>query len=147
MALPSSPALPHLPKAEPARALEVRERELHTSSRAAAACAESRRPPAAAITNGDEALYPNLIASFTKGFLHTQLGEIDQSQGSHPALLYALSTQQHSDFKKIPIGYVRKMVNPESAFAYDLDGGDSPRSTCFRRLLSAAPRRLPKWWN
>ena len=93
--------------------------------RAAAAGAESRRPPAAAITNGDEALYPNLIASFTKGFLHTQLGEIDQSQGSYPALLYALSTQQHSDFEKIPIGYVRKMVNPESAFAYDLDGGDS----------------------
>jgi hypothetical protein len=93
--------------------------------RASAASSQRRRPPAAAPTNGDEALYPGLIANFTKGFLHTQLGEIDRTQGSYQALLYALSTEKHSDFEKIPIGYVRTMVNPESSFAYDMDGGDS----------------------
>ena len=41
------------------------------------------------------------------------------------ALTHALSTQLHSDFEKIPIGYGRKLVNIESAFAYDLEGGDA----------------------
>ncbi len=90
-----------------------------------AAQKQRQRPPASGITNGDEARYPSLIANFTKGFLHTQLGEIDPRPGSYPALLQALSTQQHADFEKIPIGYVRKMVNPQAAFAYDLVGADS----------------------
>ena len=95
------------------------------SIRAGAALVQKARPPANAATNGDEQRYPNLIGNFTKGFLHSQLGEVDQSQGSYQALLHAVSTQKHSDFEKIPIGYVRKMVNAESAFAYDMVGGDS----------------------
>lgn len=93
--------------------------------RVACALAEGRRPPAVGATNGDEILYPSLIGNFTKGFLHNQLGEVDQSQGSYQALLHAVSTQKHADFEAIPIGYVRKMVNAESAFTYEMDGGDS----------------------
>ena len=39
-------------------------------------------------------------------------------------MLYALSTEQHADFENIPIGFGRKFVNIESAFTYDLEGGD-----------------------
>lgn len=50
---------------------------------------------------------------------------MDQTQGSYSALLHAIATEKHADFEAIPIGYVRKMVNPESAFTFDMDGGDS----------------------
>ena len=77
---------------------------------------------ASVATNGDESRYPTLFATYTKGFSHSQLGEVDLTQ--YRAMTYALSTQDHSDFEKIPIGYGRKLVNIESAFAYDLEGGD-----------------------
>jgi hypothetical protein len=95
--------------------------------RQSAALTESFRTPASLATNGDEALYPTLFANFTKGLSHSQLGEVDPTQ--YQALLYALSTQQHSDFEKIPIGFGRKLVNCESAFTYDLEGGDSQTFT------------------
>jgi hypothetical protein len=103
--------------------LESQRAQTAYALRTSAALAQSSRPAASGLTNGDEARYPNLIGNFTKGFLHTQLGEGDVS--SYQALLYALSTRKHSDFEKVPLGYVRKLVNPESAFTYDLDGGDS----------------------
>jgi hypothetical protein len=64
-----------------------------------------------------------LFATYTKGFNHSQLGEVDLTQ--YRALTHALSTQLHSDFEKIPIGYGRKLVNIESAFTFDLEGGDT----------------------
>ncbi len=90
--------------------------------RRAAALAESLRAPASTVTNGDETRYPSRFANFTKGFLHSQLGEVDAA--SYNAMLHALTTQQHSDFEAIPLGYGRKFVNMESAFTYDLEGGD-----------------------
>ncbi len=87
-----------------------------------AAAKESARPEASTANNGDEALYPNLIGSFTKGLLHSQIGEVQLP--AYQALLHAVSTQNHADFEKIPLGYGRKLVNAESAFTYDLEGGD-----------------------
>jgi hypothetical protein len=91
--------------------------------RQSAAVAQSKRAAASAATNGDESRYPTLFATYTKGFNHSQLGEVNPAQ--YRALKHALSTQLHSDFEKIPIGYGRKLVNIESAFTFDLEGGDA----------------------
>lgn len=107
------------------RASDSQRQQFAYELRARSAILQSQRPPAQCPVNGDESLYPNLIGNFTKGFLHNQLGEYDSTSGSYPALLKAVSTQKHSDFEAIPIGYVRKMVNPESAYCYDMVGGDS----------------------
>ena len=42
-----------------------------------AAVMQRQRAPESTITNGDEQLYPNFIASATKGLLHSQLGIVD----------------------------------------------------------------------
>ena len=84
---------------------------------------QRQRPPEATATNGDEQLYPNLIATATKGLLHSQLGEVQLP--AYQSLLTALNSQRHSDAEAIIIGYGRKLVDLESGFAYDLEGGDS----------------------
>ena len=87
-----------------------------------AAEVQSQRAEATMATNGDEALYPNLIGTYGKGFLHSQLGEVNVAD--YETMIHAISTQRHSDFTSIQLGYGRKLVNIESAFAYDLEGGD-----------------------
>lgn len=88
-----------------------------------AAVMERQRPPEATTTNGNEELYPNKIASATKGLLHSQLGEVQLP--AYQSLLTAINSQQHSDAENIIIGFGRKLVDLESGFAYDLEGGDS----------------------
>ena len=84
---------------------------------------EGERPAASTATNNDENLYPNKIASFSKGLPHSQLGEVELT--AYQSVLTALSTQKHSDAENILIGNGRKLVNPEGAFTYDMEGGDS----------------------
>ena len=113
-----------------------------------AAISESLRASAATAGNGDEALYPNLIGTFTKGFLHSQLGEV--AVRDYQSLLTALSSEKHSDFEKIPIGYGRKLVNAQASFAYDLDGGDShtfsiPAPPSFNSAQTAAEMAELYW--
>ena len=91
--------------------------------RRSAALSEGCRAPADVATNGDETLYPSYLANFTKGFSHSQLGEVAPSQ--YQSMLYAFSTGRHADFENITTAYGRKLVNMESAFTYDLEGGDS----------------------
>jgi hypothetical protein len=90
--------------------------------RETAAHFQSQRPAANPATNGDETLYPNLIGTYGKGLLHSQLGEVNVA--AYQSMTHAISTQKHSDFTNIQLGYGRKLVNIESSFAYDLDGGD-----------------------
>ena len=90
--------------------------------RQTAALTQSLRPPASTANNGDEALYPNLIGTYGKGLLHSQVGEVDLP--SYRSMLHALTTQNHADFTNILLGYGRKLVNPGASFAYDLVGGD-----------------------
>lgn len=109
--------------------------------REVAAEVEGARPPASTTTNGDEELYPNKIASFSKGLQHSELGEVNPI--SYQSLLTALSTQKHSDAENILIGNGRKLVNPEGAFTYDMEGGDShtftaPPAPAFASAQSAA---------
>ncbi len=88
-----------------------------------AAVMQRQRPPESTVTNGDEQLYPNFLASATKGLLHSQLGIVDPV--AYQSLLTAVYGQKHSDAEAIIIGYGRKLVDLEAGFAYDLEGGDS----------------------
>jgi len=39
-------------------------------------------------------------------------------------MTHAISTQKHLDFTNIQLGSGRKLVNIESSFTYDLEGGN-----------------------
>jgi hypothetical protein len=77
--------------------------------------------------NGDEALYPGRIGSFTKGLPHDALGEVDG--GAYQALLDALALGDPSDFELIPLGGARKLVNPQAGLAFDTEGNDPHQFT------------------
>jgi PAP2 superfamily protein len=73
--------------------------------------------------NGDEELYPNKIASYSKGLPHNNLGEVDLD--AYHALIRALTMGNPTDFENIPLGGVRKLANPQAALAFELEGPDS----------------------
>jgi hypothetical protein len=77
--------------------------------------------------NGDEDLYPNRIASYSKGLPHNALGEVDPN--AYRSLLTALSTGDPADFENIPMGSNpasrMRLVNPQAGLAFVLEGTDS----------------------
>ena len=83
---------------------------------------QSQRAHANPVTNGDEALYPNLIGTFGKGFPHSPAGEVNAAD--YQTMTHAIATQEHADFANIALGSGRKLVNIEAAFVYELEGGD-----------------------
>lgn len=74
--------------------------------------------------NGDEELYSDKIASFSKGLPHDSQGVVDPD--AYTAMLHALQTQDSSDFDVIPMGANPsvKLTNPQAALAFDLQGAD-----------------------
>ena len=76
-----------------------------------------------AISNGDEDLYANRIASFTKGLPHSDLGEVDLN--AYNAYLQALDSGKGADFEAIPLGGAAKLSNPQAAYCYALEGADA----------------------
>lgn len=90
-----------------------------------AALRQSHVVPSRHMPNGDEALLPGRIASYTKALPHAPNGEV--SEGAFRAMLEALSSGNPSDFEQIPLGYGKRLTNPQAAFAYALEGGDSHR--------------------
>lgn len=77
--------------------------------------------------NGDEERYYNKIGNFSKGLPHNHRGEVNLY--AYNSLLYAMSTGCPSDFENIPLGSPPdqriKLVNPQAALAFDLEGADS----------------------
>ncbi len=73
--------------------------------------------------NGDEDLYPNRIANFSKGLPHQPNGEVDAS--AYDSLLTALRTGDTNAFELISMGGDRKLTNPQSGLAFDLEGKDA----------------------
>ncbi len=73
-------------------------------------------------TNGDEAAYPNKIASYTKGLPHNERGEVDLS--AYDAFLKAIATGKHADFEAVPLGGRAKFANPQAAYATTVEGFD-----------------------
>jgi hypothetical protein len=129
---PQSPDKPHSPLCEsndqscvpPPSPAIVRQNESYCV-RVQAAYDEFLRPLPARPTNGDDELYPNRIASFSKALPHDLSGVVDPS--AYQTLLDALQTQEPSDFDVIPMGASPSvlLVNPQAAFAFDLEGADS----------------------
>jgi membrane-associated phospholipid phosphatase len=90
--------------------------------RVEAAAAQRRRPPVRHAANGDEARYPDLIASYGKGLPHTPGGEVDPR--AFAALAQAMRTGATPDLEAIPLGGVMRQVNPCAAFAFTMEGPD-----------------------
>ncbi len=88
-----------------------------------AAILQRDRPEQVSTSNGDEQLYANRIASFTKGLPHNQLGEVDLN--AYNAMLNALNSGQPGDFEAIPLGGTVKLANPQSAYCYAMEGADA----------------------
>jgi hypothetical protein len=94
------------------------------SIRVATARAERARPLPGHSTNGDEARYaPTYLGSFTKGLPHTARGEVDPA--AYAALLTALASARPADFEAIPLGGTAKLVDPQAAYAFVLEGPDT----------------------
>jgi len=84
-------------------------------------------------TNGDEARYPTKIGNYSKGLKHDpNTGEVDPA--AYDALVAAITNGSNADFDSIVTrGLVgcpdpvrrRRQVNPQSAYAFDLEGTDS----------------------
>jgi len=85
--------------------------------------------------NGDEDRYANDVvglANFTKALPHNDLGEVGPA--AYRALLRALRSGRSQDFRCIPLGGSLKLVNPEGAFSFELQGPDP-----WQRPLPAPP--------
>src|SRR5215831_10653299 len=85
------------------------------------------------IDNGDDALYPNKIGSYTKALPHNQLGEVDPD--AYATLTAARETQDPDLFEEIKLGTGRKLTSPQAGLAMDLEGPDSHHVT-----MPPAPR-------
>ncbi len=77
----------------------------------------------AQLSNFDDATYERKIASFTKMLPHNSLGEVDLN--AYQKYLNAIATGNPVDFDAIPLGATGKLVNPQAAYVYELEGGDS----------------------
>ena len=102
------------PSARSARAFEIRMR---------AAELARGRSPVAQTSNGEEALYPNRIANFSKGLPHDAFGEVDR--GAYDSFLGALRSGNAARFDALPMGGTRKLTNPLAGMAFDLEGPDA----------------------
>lgn len=80
-------------------------------------------------SNGDEQRYPDKRASFFKCLPQNELGEVDLD--AFAALLAALRTGRPAGFEDIPLSSsaVRKLANPQAAYAFDMTGVDSHATT------------------
>jgi membrane-associated phospholipid phosphatase len=104
---------------------------LARASRLEAAEALTRLPWPEHVNNGEEGDYP-FVANFSKGLPHDDTGEVVPE--AYNALLRAISTQRAEDFERIPVAE-RRLVNPQSGLAFDLEGPD-PQSLA----MAPAPR-------
>lgn len=96
--------------------------------RAKAALAQRKVRPPAHPDNGDDERYANRIGSFSKGLPHNALGEVDGA--AYDALRLALRRGRPDLFEAIPMGALppnlqRKLVNPQAALAFEIEGADS----------------------
>lgn len=73
--------------------------------------------------NGDELQYSNRIGSYSKGLPHQSNGEVVPS--AYNALLNAIKTGTPALFEQIPMGGDRKLTNPQSGLAFDMEGADA----------------------
>ena len=93
-----------------------------------AALAQAERPTLPQVSNLDETNLPRWAASFTKALPMSQVGEVEPE--AYESLLRALESGKHADFEAIAHGSGRRLVCPQAAFAFSLEGLDSHRFAC-----------------
>ena len=76
-------------------------------------------------TNGDEGIYADYRASFTKTLPHNEFGEVDPV--AYHALLAALSSGENKDFEAVQLAptAARKLANPQGAYKFEMAGRDA----------------------
>lgn len=101
--------------------------------REAAARYQFNQPAVTHPVNGDETLYADKLATYSKGLPHDQYGIVDIN--AFNSLKNALNSGLPADFEAIQITPGgRKLTNPQAGLAFDLEGADSHALT-----MRAAP--------
>jgi hypothetical protein len=80
------------------------------------------------VSNGDETRFPDKVGVFSKTLPHNQLGEPDIT--AYDAMLAALESGLAADFEAIPMGGTGKLVNPQGAYAFEMEGVDPQQPVC-----------------
>ena len=84
-------------------------------------------------TNGDEELYPNRIANYSKALLHDDFGGVIPA--AYFALTSALASGEQAKIESLILGGAAKLSNPQAGLCFGLEGGDSHHFG-----MAAAPR-------
>jgi membrane-associated phospholipid phosphatase len=112
---------------------------------AAAADRKAKSPPHP--NNGDETLFPNGIANFTKGFAHPQPCIVDPT--IYAQYLAAIKSGKRADFDALVTGGV-PLVDPQAGLAFDLETCDPSQNTIppFATLTSKdfASQMVETYW-
>jgi len=95
--------------------------------RVAIATSERANPIVSHPCNGDEALYADKGATFTKTLVHDSFGRVDPA--SYNSFINALTTGNPLDFNSIIVGGPRHLVGPQGGLAFDPEGSDSHNLT------------------
>lgn len=91
--------------------------------RVAAATKEAAVPVPPHTTNGDEQLYPDKSASYSKALLQDGYGRVNLN--AYNSLITALNSGNPSDFESIILGGTVRETNPQSGLCFDLEGSDA----------------------
>ncbi len=98
--------------------------------------------------SGDEALYTNGIANFSKGFAHDQYGVVEPAP--YAAYLAAIKTGKRQDFDSLTMGGNTPLVDPQAGLAFDLETCDPSQNSIppFDKLNSAgfAAQMIETYW-
>ncbi len=107
-------------------------------------------PPAPHASNGDETLYADRRASYSKGLPHDGIGEVDPTAWT--SFRQALDSGRPQEFETIVMGNpggsgppagltpVHRLINPQGGLAYDMQGVDA-----HLLLLPPAPQFASAW--
>ncbi len=93
------------------------------ASRIQAAGHDEFIPAPLQLDNGDEALYPDKSATYTKGILQSGIGLVDLA--AYQSFRKALDSGNPTDFEAITLGGPRTLNGPQGGLAFDLEGLDS----------------------
>jgi hypothetical protein len=125
--------------------LESQRAEESAEIRIAAANAERKISTPPHTTNGDEERYADKCGTYTKALLQDSPGHVNLN--AYESFKTALRTGNPQDFEEIIMGGARRLTDPQSGLAFDLEGTDSrqfgntpcPRNQETRVVVPPAP--------